>query len=372
MASLPSPIARDARWNHPPYSLFDECYDEVKGSWDERFESTLRLLARCHRRCRLRLPRLRYLRSRLRSGRLPRVSRRVSGRLLLSETGVLSLVRRQAWSAFGEFLAEEVLEDVGHCLWTFTIPRMLRPYFRHHRHLLGELSKAAWEAVRELMAAAVGDPEFRPGMISVVQSLGDILGWHPQVHTIASRGGWAADGSFTPVPFVDAKAAEQLFRHKVITLLRDEGLLTEEHIELLLSWRHSGFSALVPICRLAHAVGLDSSLLSRLSRHKAWATCARESGETPRDAKETVPTGAASPRLRPPVLARGHRPRGPGGQRRHRRHPRRGLLRLCFSPSTAATSTSSPPDRSATGRRRGRTCSVSTRRSRQSPSSTAR
>ena len=55
----------------------------------------------------------------------------------------------------------------------------------------------------------------------MVQTHGDILGWHPHVHTIASRGGWAADGSFTPVPFVDAKAAEQLFRHKVITLLRD-------------------------------------------------------------------------------------------------------------------------------------------------------
>jgi hypothetical protein len=29
---------------------------------------------------------------------------------------------------FGAFLAERVLEDVRHCLWTFTIPKMLRPY----------------------------------------------------------------------------------------------------------------------------------------------------------------------------------------------------------------------------------------------------
>jgi hypothetical protein len=45
------------------------------------------------------------------------------------------------------------------------------------------------------------------------------------------------------MPFVSTAAAEGLLRHKVITLLRDEGLLTGERIELLMSWRHSGFSA---------------------------------------------------------------------------------------------------------------------------------
>ena len=35
-------------------------------------------------------------------------------------------------------------------------------------------------------------------------------------------------------------AAELLFRHKVIALLRDEELLSEERIELLLSWQNTG------------------------------------------------------------------------------------------------------------------------------------
>jgi hypothetical protein len=42
--------------------------------------------------------------------------------------------------------------------------------------------------------------------------------------------------TIVPVP------AEELFRHKVLSLLRRRGLLSEERIELLLSWRHSGFS----------------------------------------------------------------------------------------------------------------------------------
>jgi hypothetical protein len=41
---------------------------------------------------------------------------------------------------------------------------------------------------------------------------------------------------------VDEGSAEELFRHKVLALLRRRGLLSLERIELLLSWRRSGFS----------------------------------------------------------------------------------------------------------------------------------
>jgi hypothetical protein len=38
------------------------------------------------------------------------------------------------------------------------------------------------------------------------------------------------------------KAAELLLRHKVLSLLRKAGVIDEERIALLLSWKHSGFS----------------------------------------------------------------------------------------------------------------------------------
>ena len=41
---------------------------------------------------------------------------------------------------------------------------------------------------------------------------------------------------------MDEHSAELLFRHKVMRLLQKEGLLSEERTELLLSWRHTGFS----------------------------------------------------------------------------------------------------------------------------------
>jgi len=71
--------------------------------------------------------------------------------------------------------------EVGHAQWVFTLPKMLRVYFLHHRELLGALSLAAYETVKELMAAsAVEEKGFRPGMVSVVQTFGDRANFHPQ------------------------------------------------------------------------------------------------------------------------------------------------------------------------------------------------
>jgi hypothetical protein len=44
---------------------------------------------------------------------------------------------------FGALLREEILAEVGHPQWVFTIPKSLRPFFLHHRELLGRLSQAA-------------------------------------------------------------------------------------------------------------------------------------------------------------------------------------------------------------------------------------
>jgi len=87
---------------------------------------------------------------------------------------------------FGVLLREDILEEVGHAQWVFTIPKLIRPYFLHHRELLGKLSQAAWETVQELMAEAGGDDgEVRAGMVSVMQTATDLLEWHPHAQYLA-------------------------------------------------------------------------------------------------------------------------------------------------------------------------------------------
>jgi hypothetical protein len=140
---------------------------------------------------------------------------------------------------------------------------MLRPYFLHHRALLGGLAQVAWETVLQLMCAAAGDEGIRPGMVAVVQTAGDLANWHPHVHAIVSHGGWTQDGEWIPVAFVDEHPAELLYRHKVMRLLQDEGLLSDERTELLLSWRHTGFS----VHNRVRVEPEDGAAVERLARY---------------------------------------------------------------------------------------------------------
>ena len=94
----------------------------------------------------------------------------------------------------GDTLPQEAMEarPEGPRTWS----GRLRFYFRHHRELLGALSLAAYETVKELMVAALGEKDFRPGMVSVVQTFGERAKFHPRVHALCSRGGWTASGEW--------------------------------------------------------------------------------------------------------------------------------------------------------------------------------
>ena len=69
--------------------------------------------------------------------------------------------RSQSWSDVPRPLAWLSCKGRGLCpscgakrAAEFAAPKMLRPYFMHHRELLGPLCTAAWQTVRELMALA--------------------------------------------------------------------------------------------------------------------------------------------------------------------------------------------------------------------------
>ncbi len=113
------------------------------------------------------------------------------------------------------------------------------------------------------MAAATGEDGLRPGMVAVVQTAGDLANWHPHVHAMVSRGGWTRDWEWVPLAYVNESAAELLYRHKVMRMLQEEGLLTEERTELLLSWRHTGFS----VHNRVRVEPEDGSAVERLARY---------------------------------------------------------------------------------------------------------
>ena len=75
-----------------------------------------------------------------------------------------------------------------------------------------------------------------------MRTIGSVLNVHPHAHCLASRGLWDEKGQWLPVPYVDTTAAEKLFAHKIFLLLKSKDLLSDERMELLLSFRNSGFS----------------------------------------------------------------------------------------------------------------------------------
>ena len=88
--------------------------------------------------------------------------------------------RAQEWAFW---LCENRLERVPHHHVVFTIPKMLRPYFRFDRSLLNDLSRAANRAVLAWCQGLLGE-DVRPGVIIVRQTFGEDARFHPHLHAL--------------------------------------------------------------------------------------------------------------------------------------------------------------------------------------------
>jgi len=145
-------------------------------------------------------------------------------------------------AVFSEWVCEEVLEPVTHRHYVFSIPKILRTYFRYNRRLLSGLSRCAYETVKEMMQAIIVDNSVTPGMIVAIQTFGSSdIHWHPHLHCLVTNGCFDKDGTFHPMDILLPSAIIEVFQHKVFRMLLKEGLITEERVKMILSWRHTGF-----------------------------------------------------------------------------------------------------------------------------------
>ena len=139
-------------------------------------------------------------------------------------------------------LNEEVLSDVPHRQWVFTIPRRLRVYFRYDRSLLGKLCHAAWETVRYVYALEVDSDCGVPAMIGAVQTYGSLVNFHPHIHAIVAEGVFTESGHFVHIPDIFTHRAVEFWQERVFALLLDEHKINDEIAGSMRGWKHSGFS----------------------------------------------------------------------------------------------------------------------------------
>ena len=145
---------------------------------------------------------------------------------------------RRPWRAgqkrvveFGEWLCEEVLRAVPHRHFVFSIPKILRRYFLYDRKLLSELSRCAWETLKEFFQQAVPEKDAVPGAIIAIHSFGDFLGWHPHLHILCTDGCFSGSGMFCVAPMFALKHLEEIFRHKVFKMLLSKGKIIQDSVD---------------------------------------------------------------------------------------------------------------------------------------------
>jgi hypothetical protein len=142
---------------------------------------------------------------------------------------------------YGEWLLTEVLKDVPHRQWVFSIPKRLRIYFLYDRKLLAKLSICAWKVMNAYLKSVVSDETGVPGASIAVQTYGDFLNFNPHLHAITTDGCFLDDGSFKAAPGFILEDLEEIFQYEVLKMLKKEGKINDAVIENMLSWRHSGF-----------------------------------------------------------------------------------------------------------------------------------
>jgi len=173
---------------------------------------------------------------------------------------------------FGEHLHDEVLQEVRHRQWVFSIPKRLRPYFMYDRKLLSKLSQCAWKVLSDYLKQSVTVDNPIPACVIAVQTFGEFLNFNPHLHVIATDGCFFGDGEFAAGITPKAEDLILPFAMEVFKLLEKEGKINGFIIDNMLSWQHGGFNV---YCGQAVSP-FDDDAVERLSQYIVRAPISQE------------------------------------------------------------------------------------------------
>ena len=152
---------------------------------------------------------------------------------------------------FGEKV-RGIVKPVSHLHITFTIPKILRAYFRRNRKLLKFLVQSANWTIEEYFTGATEIEGGYTGGLYCIHSQGSLFNYHPHLHALvpeSSSGqapaGIMKDGLFYEQRDISTPVIAEIFRARLLTVLLKQGVITQELINMLMSWNHhSSFNSL--------------------------------------------------------------------------------------------------------------------------------
>ena len=144
---------------------------------------------------------------------------------------------------FSERLKEEILYPVPHRQYVFSITIILRHFFKYDRKLLGKLCHCVNQSLTIFFRTALNLDDGIPGMVMVIHTFGDYARWHPHIHVLIADGLFRKNGVFYVMPRIALQPLQEIFRAKVLAMLKKEGRIDDTLIQNIMKWRHtSGFS----------------------------------------------------------------------------------------------------------------------------------
>ncbi|MGB9005973.1 MAG: transposase [Candidatus Aminicenantales bacterium] len=138
-------------------------------------------------------------------------------------------------------MRETLLLDVPHRQVVFTIPKIVRVFFKFKRRLLGDLCRSALRALTRYFELLT-ETTITPGVVAPIQTFGDRINFHSHLHFLVTEGGVDEAGVFHKTPRLNDSRLAEIFAREVLAFLVGRELLSPEWADRLLSWRHTGFS----------------------------------------------------------------------------------------------------------------------------------
>ncbi|NLD04821.1 MAG: transposase [Synergistaceae bacterium] len=142
---------------------------------------------------------------------------------------------------YAEYLAEDLLLDLPHRQFVFTIPKILRPYFKSDKRLFGEVSKLIFSLLSDFFSLAAGRPLLCASVVSY-QSFGEFARFHPHWHVLVLEGGFTRHDRFVYLPIGADEGLLKVWQAAILALLLRKKLIDQARVKMLLDWKHSGFS----------------------------------------------------------------------------------------------------------------------------------
>ena len=90
---------------------------------------------------------------------------------------------------FADQVKGNILYPVPHRQFVFSIPIILRLYFKYNRKLLTKLCRCAYESLLEFLRITIGLPDGVPGAVMTIHTFGNYMEkFHPHLHALVSYG----------------------------------------------------------------------------------------------------------------------------------------------------------------------------------------